>query len=145
MGGSRFVDVARIAQSGVDALIVAGVLDADGHAEEWATILFPGGGRVIGEELRNTVGSSVRLESLPEKDVSNGRRRYFPDPARVDDLRQRETKNALLRGDWWGQSLAQGFFLGLSSLLCAQTVNGRSAHRETQREGPAIPIRLVGR
>jgi hypothetical protein len=88
MRGSRFVDPARVAQGRICPCIVTGLLDADGDSEEWASILLSGGGRVVWEELRDTVGRNVCLESLPEGNVSDGRGRGFSDPARVDDLSQ---------------------------------------------------------
>jgi hypothetical protein len=99
MGGSRFVDVAGVAQSGVGAFIVAGVLDADRYAEERASVLFAGGGRVVGEELRDAVGSNMCLEGLLEKGVPDGRGSGVSNRARIGNLHQRETENVLLRGE----------------------------------------------
>ena len=100
MRGSGSVDVTGVTQSGVGSLIVTGVLDADGYAEERSAILFTGGGRIVREKLRDAVRGSVCFEGLPEEDVSDDGRRGSSDRARVDDLRQRETENVLLRGNW---------------------------------------------
>lgn len=99
VGRNRFVDVAGVTQSGIGALIVAGVLDADGYTEEWTSVLFVGDGRVVREELGDAIGGSVCLESLPKKGISDGRWRSLSGRARVDNLGQRKTENFLLRGD----------------------------------------------
>lgn len=133
VGGSRFVDIAGVTEGGIGALVIAGVLDADRYPEEWASVLFAGGGRIVGEKLRDAVGVNVRLESLLEKDVSDGGRRGFSNRTRVDDLRQREMEDVLLRGEWQGQDPAQSLLLGLSILLFDQTASSRSAHQEMRR------------
>ena len=127
MRGSGFVDVAGVTQSRIGTLVIAGLLDTDRYTEERASILPTGGGRIVGEELRNAVGGSVRLESLLEKDIPNGRGSGESIRTRVNDLRKRETKNIILRGEWQGQNLAQGPLLGLSVLLLDQTATRRLA------------------
>jgi len=134
VGGSRFVDVAGVTQSGIGTLIVAGVLDADRYAEERASILLPVGGGVVGEELRDAVGGNMRLEGLFEKHVSDGGGGVVSDRARVGNLCQRKTENVVLRGEWEGQDPAQSLLLVSSLLLLGQTAVNGSAHQKTRRK-----------
>ena len=130
MGRSGLVDITGVAEGGIGTLVVTGVLDADRYPEEWPSVLFGGGGRIVREKLRDAVGGNMRLKSLLEKDLSNGRRRGLSNRARINDLRQREMEDVLLRGKWQGQNPAQSLLLGLSILLFGQTANRRSAHRK---------------
>ena len=99
MRRSGFVDITRVAKGGICTLIVAMFLDANGDAEERPEVLFERGGRIVGEELCDAVGRGVGLESLSEKDVPDDGWRGFSDPARVDDLGQRETEDDVFVGD----------------------------------------------
>ena len=106
MGGGRFVDITGIPESGISALKVTRVLDADGNSQERASIPFLRNSRMSGKKLGNTVGCSLCLESLSGEDVSNGTGGGLSVLAGVNDIGEGETEDVPLVGKRQGQGFA---------------------------------------